>query len=105
MGAGVKISSIGTESDEFIRALSELYKLPTTKPFTKKTIAVTAFSLNQSEVNLESSECYKFKFFLEEGSEALYSELYFNIDLGKKIIELKEKDDSYRESIIKVFTQ
>lgn len=101
---GIKIISIGEESDKFIKVLSELYNFPTVKPFSKSVIPSTTFSLNQKVVDLDEIDYYKFKLFFGENSENLYSEMFFNIDLTKRIIELNEKDQGYRENIIKVFT-
>lgn len=101
----VKINSIGKESDDFVNALGELYSFPTTKEFTKKQLVATAFSLNREETELAKSGYYKFKLFFEEENESLYAELYFNINTNEKIIELHEKDQDYREPLIKVFTQ
>lgn len=102
---GIKLITIGHESDELIKALSELYKFPTTKPFTKSIIPISLFSLNEKAINLESKDYFKFKLFLAEDSETLYGEIFFNIDLGKRIIEINEKDEDYRKNIIKVLTQ
>ena len=45
---GIKISSIGEESNEFIKALSQIYGLPTEEKFTSDILAPTSFSLNNS---------------------------------------------------------
>ena len=63
---GVKLSSIGAESDTFIQALAELYGVATTKGFTKDPIYATAFSLNEMPVDLNQSEYYRLKLFFEE---------------------------------------
>jgi hypothetical protein len=101
----VTLSSIGAESDSLVTALSILYRFPTKKPFTKNPISTTAFSLNQMDVDLKSKNAYKFKLFLEEDSDTLYSEIFFNVELGNRTIELSEKDESYRENIIQVLTK
>ena len=101
---GVKFKSIGTESDEFIKALAELYNQPAVKNFSSKTISATTFSLNDKSVNLQKSDYYKLKLFFEENDENLYSEMYLNINTKKQEIEIHEKDEAYREPIIKVLT-
>lgn len=100
---GVKIGSIGPESDEFVRALSTLYGQSSTNGFTNQEITATVFSLNDRPVNLDEPDYYKLKVFLNENSEELYSELYLNINTAKGEIELNEKDEEYRGSIIKNF--
>jgi hypothetical protein len=101
----IKTNSIGKESDELVKALGELYSFPTTSLFTKQTITSTVFSLNQKIANLDKPDYYKFKLFFEDDSEDLYSELFFNINTAEKIIELHEKDQEYRQPLIKVFTK
>ncbi|KQS48608.1 MAG: hypothetical protein DI588_14850 [Flavobacterium johnsoniae] len=101
----VKLTSIGQESDELVKALAELYGFPTNKGFTKETISTTAFSLNETPVNLDKNGYYKLKLFFGEDDENLYSELYLNINTQKKEIEIHEKDEEYREPIIKVWTK
>lgn len=100
----VQLKSIGQESDELVKALAELYKQPTNKGFTKQTISATAFSLNEKSVNLDKNDYYKLKLFFAEDDENLYSEIFLNINTDKREIEIHEKDEEYREPIIKVWT-
>jgi hypothetical protein len=103
----IKISSIGKESDEFVKAISKLYEFPTNKKFTNSPLSPTAFSLNKSNVEIEELGYYKFKLFFKDGkndNEEDYCELFLNINTNEKTIELFEKDNEYRESLIKVFT-
>lgn len=100
----VRLKSIGQESDELVKALAELYKQPTDKGFTKQTISATAFSLNEKAVNLDKSDHYKLKLFFAEEDENLYSEIFLNINTDRREIEIHEKDEGYREPIIKVWT-
>jgi hypothetical protein len=104
VGNAVQLQSIGQESDELVKALAELYKHTTDKGFTKQTISATAFSLNEKSVNLEKKDYYKLKLFFAEEDEHLYSEIYLNINTDKREIEFHEKDEEYREAIIKVWT-
>jgi hypothetical protein len=102
----VKIISIGQESDELIKALSELYEIPLQKLFTKAKLVTTAFSLNQKVADLDKPDYYKFKlFFNEDSDEDSYAELFFNINTNEKIIELHEKDNDYRKPLIKTLTE
>lgn len=101
---GIQLKSIGLESDEFVKALAELYKQPTAKGFTKEIISATAFSLNEKPADLDKQDSYKFKLFFAENDEKIYSELYLNINTKIGEIELNEKDEGYREPIIKLLT-
>src|SRR5580765_1716482 len=70
---GVKFISIGQESNELINALSDLYNEPTRKPFSKKVISASVFSLNQQDTNLDKNGYYQFKlFFNDDGDENTY---------------------------------
>jgi|GEM_PF-857728 len=103
----IKISSIGEESDEFLKAISKLYGFPTDKKFINSTLSPTAFSLNKSIVEVEKLGYYKFKLFFRDGEndkEEDYCELFFNINTNEKTIEFFEKDSEYRKSLIKAFT-
>lgn len=99
------IKSIGSESDEFLEALSELYGFPTNQKFKSTIYVPTIFSLNKQNVNLEKAGYFHFKAFLDEDNESNYCEFFFNVDSGKRIIELHEKDMEYRKLIIKAFSQ
>ena len=101
----VRLKSLGQSSDELVKALAELYKQPSDKGFTKQTISATAFSLNDKTADLEKRDYYKLKLFFEENDENLYSEIFLNINTDKREIEIHEKDEGYREQIIKVWTK
>lgn len=100
----VHIRSMGAESDAFVKALAELYGHPTTKAFRQQPLSVTAFSLNETPVNLDKDGYYKLKLFLEEYDEDLYSEIFLNINTEKKEIEINEKDWEYRRPIIELLS-
>lgn len=104
-GNGVRLKSIGQESDEFVKAMSELYKFPTTRGFSKEVVSTTAISLNDKPADLSKKDYYNFKLFFAEEDDSLYSELFFNINLKNGEIELQEKDQEYRESLIIVWTK
>ena len=102
---GVVLGSLGEESDELIKALAELYGQPAPVAFAQGRITTTAFSLNEIPVDLDGKALYKLKLFFAENNEELYSELFLNIDTEKREIELAEKDESYREALIKVLSR
>jgi hypothetical protein len=105
VGKGVLIKSLGQESDEFVKAISEIYKFPNTNRFSKQTVSTTVFSLNEKPADLTKKDIYKFKLFFAEGNENLYSEIFFNLNLKNSEIELLEKDEGYREQLIRVWTK
>lgn len=101
----VRLKSLGQESDELVKVLAILYKQPSDKRFTKQTISATAFSLNDKIADLDKRDYYKLKLFFEENDENLYSEIFLNINTDKREIEINEKDESYRNPIIKLLTK
>ncbi|WP_133574553.1 hypothetical protein [Pedobacter metabolipauper] len=99
----VKFLSIGEESNQLLKALSELYKAPTTNLFAKQVTASSGFSLNQKVADLNVPSHYKFKLFFE--SETDIPELYSNVNTAEGIIELFEKDPEYRSALLNVFSK
>lgn len=96
----IKFSSLGEISDTFIQTLSDLYNIKSSaNQFTNQEIC-TSVSLKGNPLNFPK-ENLNLKCFFNEDNEELYSELFVNIDLDKKILQLKEKDTEYREEIIK----
>jgi hypothetical protein len=100
----VRIYSLGQKSNDFLKALGKLYNIPTSGQFSNKPIIASAFSLTTEHLDLTKSTGYfKSKLFLNENTDSLYCELYFNINLDKETIELPEKDLEYRENLIRTF--
>ena len=100
---GICFYSIGVDSDNLLKALSTLYEFPTDKCFLESITGAMTFSLNQVDVDLTRKEKYNFKMFFNDDSETVYCEMFCNIDLDKMIVELHEKDEEYRENLIKTF--
>lgn len=101
----VTFKSLGSESDNFVRALAELYEVPTTGGFSSAPLTADIFSLNKRNVNLDKKFYYKLKLFFESNNEELYSEIFLNINTKAKEVELFEKDEEYRSNIIKILTK
>jgi hypothetical protein len=100
-----EISSIGQESDNFIKILSELYGQKTNKKFTSKPLIFNSFSLNTNQALLDKGY-FKFKLFFDDLNEqGLYSEIFLNLNLPEGFIEIPEKDPEYRENLIKAMTK
>ena len=102
---GVTFYSIGPESDNLIRGLSLLYNFPTEKKFTVNQVTFDIFSLNEVQADLEKGY-FKFKLFFDPNDElGLYSELYLNVNLPDSEVEIHEKDEEYRENLVKAMTR
>ena len=97
---GIVYSSIGPQSDALLDSMAELYRVDAPGSFAAK-IGVVAIALKGNPSNLRH-EPVKFKvFFNPQGGEARYAELYTNVDLPKKRLELFEKDTEYRARVVK----
>jgi hypothetical protein len=87
-----------------IEIISQLYNQPIVKEFSKERIYFTVFPLNQQKAKLVKG-LYKFKLFYDDDNEKnMYSELYLNTNFQKNLIELNEKDEEYRENIVKILS-
>lgn len=98
----IKISSLGVQSDVFLKALGTMFKLPTTGKMTDNVILPTVFSSNSGTVDLNQSATYSFKLFLDNGVGEP-AELFAVVDTYRKSFELSEKDSTFRSSIIAAF--
>ncbi|ULT24753.1 hypothetical protein KUH03_38590 [Sphingobacterium sp. E70] len=61
----IKITTLGTQSDNLVKALGELFQIPTTDGFTKEVVLPNVFSSNKVNVDLSKKTAYSFKLFLE----------------------------------------
>ncbi|WP_144243331.1 hypothetical protein [Sphingobacterium sp. ML3W] len=95
----IKFSSLGSESDAFVKALGAIYELPASASFSNTTLLPTVFSSNKVNVDLDKTATYSFKLFLEQkaGDPA---EMFLNVDTYKKSIEFQEKDPKFRAPFI-----
>jgi len=96
---GIEFISKGKESDNLLRFISEKYGFKNSNISIKDTQMFTCANLNQEKPNYKSGES-RFKIFLE--GEEDYSELFVNFNFTKRIVYLNEKDEEYREPLIKL---
>ena len=98
----IHITSNGTNSDNFVRALGVLFKLPVDGKMTKETLSPMVFSSNRDMVDLSASGTYNFRYFFDNntGREA---ELIGVVDTFKYSFELYEVDSTFRAAIISAF--
>ncbi len=102
---GISLRSMGIVSDRFVQALSKLYNQKGKRNNMVKELKFTSFAIGGNPKNF-AFEDLKFKLFYDDLFEkGLYSELYLNVNIQKKIIELKEKDVDYRENIYRALTR
>jgi len=100
----IKITTLGTQSDNLVKALGELFQMPSNDGFTKEVVLPNVFSSNKVNVDLSKKTAYSFKLFLEN-KKAEPAELFFNVDTYKHSIEFSEKDPSFRAGFISALTE
>ena len=100
---GVVFLRSGAESDRLITTLSKLYgfKKSSLEMVEKETF--TAIALHQDEIDM-NSEPIKIKLFGKDSDDDLennYYESFFNIDLKNGFVFWNEKDQDYRDPLIR----
>ncbi|PFH11174.1 hypothetical protein BCF11_3616 [Collimonas sp. PA-H2] len=101
---GIRLRSLGKESDRFLALLARLYGIQANDfPMAQK-IEFQAVSL-QGDPALPDNGPVKMKLFFEGKTEAAYAEVYVNIDLKKGRLEFHEKDPGYRDALIDALRQ
>lgn len=98
----VRISSNGAPSDNFVKSLGTLFKLPTDGKMASSVITPLVFSSNNKQVDLTNPGTYSFKYFFSNGT-GKDAEMFGTLDIYKHSFELGEKDSTYRAAIISAF--
>jgi hypothetical protein len=107
----LKMKTCGESSDNLLMLLSKLYKLrdDTAKHFIRS--AKLAFvDLNEfarakfGKEAIPNTDAKEMKLFFETEDPEDYAELYVNINDKEHWLELKEKDEGYRQQVIKFLT-
>ena len=104
---GIGINSLGEESDNLLKALAELYgetipELSKMKEYVPAGFFVLSNVKNKKDC-FDNMKVDVKMFFGNTGDNDYYCEHFLNVDLPNKIIEFREKDEVYRENIIKCF--
>ncbi len=95
----VKYRSTGSDSDSFLRTLNELYGTKLSANSMNAETSFTGISLEGDPRDLAKGSV-KIKLFFESDNEQEYAELYTNIELGKRRLEVHEKDPDYRKAVV-----
>lgn len=96
----VAFRSAGTESDTLLRVLDEVYATGLRPGHMRAETSFAAISLSGDPSDLSRGES-KIKLFFEAEAEDRYAELFVDIDLGNRALEIREKDPEYRKAIIR----
>ncbi len=96
---GIEFISKGNESDGLLQYMADKYEVQNNAISLKNSQIFTCANLNQEKTDYSNGES-GFKIFLEEGKD--YAELFVNFNFREGIISLNEKDNDYREPLIKL---
>lgn len=104
---GLVLFSLGELSDRLIGALAKLYGI---EPFQRSAAAqetYTAIALQQADTELELHPV-RIKIFGRDQDDAMleeqYYESFFNVDLPAGFVYWNEKDEAYREPLLRAWT-
>lgn len=98
----IKFTSLGKESDAFVKALGELYKIPAKGGMASSPITPLVFSSNKKAVDLSNNSTYSFKLFFANNAGA-EGEVFGILDLYRRLFELKARDAAQYERILSAF--
>lgn len=98
---GVRFVSLGACSDEFLKAVNEIYGFERREIKFKSSFSAVCAALGGNPRNIKK-EYVQFKcFFNTEDNDNNYAEVYVNIDIPNLKVMIDEKDEDYRENIIR----
>jgi hypothetical protein len=92
--------SVGPTSDALLRAIDDLYGAGLSPSAMAKETRFTCITLGGDPRVLGKGRVDA-KLFYEAGAEEDYAELYTNIDLAAKRLEIREKDPDYRGPLVR----
>ncbi|HEX9578038.1 MAG TPA: hypothetical protein VF993_09810 [Myxococcales bacterium] len=91
--------SIGRESDALLRVLDELYGTKLKPRAMAKTIIFSGISLGGDPRDLAKGPLHMKLFYEAAGDD--YAELFTNIDIASRRLEIHEKDEAYRSAVVR----
>jgi hypothetical protein len=95
----VTYRSNGAESDAFLQVLDEIYETKVHPAAMRTETQWSGISLKGDPGALDKGPT-KIKLFFESNNADEYAELFTNIDLAARILQIHEKDPEYRPAII-----
>lgn len=102
---GVLLRRDGAEGDAFVRALDDVYRTRQRPHAMRPRVFFAAIALAGRPVDIER-EAVKLKLFHEaDFSRVNYAEVFLNVDLVARRIELREKDPEYRGPLVRALAE
>lgn len=96
----VTYRSTGADSDAFVQVLDELYGTKLSPKGMGREIQFTGISLEGDPRDLAKGPV-KIKLLFESGVQDDYAELFTNIELAARRLEVHEKDEEYRSPVVR----
>jgi hypothetical protein len=93
-----ELTSLGEMSNDFVRAVDELYGTNTGSSRMLDRVPYVAVSLSGDPPRLEQS--VKLKLFFESGTEDRDAEFFLNLDPQNRTVQFHEKDVEYRRGVV-----
>lgn len=99
----IKFSSVGEESNRFVKAVADLYEQPVDNGMTDAILEPLVFSSNKTVVDLTGNGTYAFKLFFANslGEEA---EIFAELNLYNRSFKMWAKDAEQYPRILSAFT-
>ena len=95
----IVIESLGEASDALVQAIDRLYATGIGAKTMQSATRFSGISLGGDPSRLDVGPA-KIKLFFESEVSGRYAELFLNIDVQAKSIELNEKDEDYRRPVV-----
>lgn len=96
--------SLGAESDALLAAWREVYGAAPAPAGMAEVTLFDAMSLEGDPARLDLAPA-KIKLFSQSGSESEYAEVFTNIDVRARKVEIREKDGGYRPALLAAMTR
>ena len=101
-GNGAIIRS-GAESDDFCGLLQDKYQVTGSSREMIDLVETMVVSIGTDPARI-TEEPLKMKMFVEpEGDDSKYAEFFLNVDLRGQVVQFHEKDNGYRENLVRAF--
>jgi len=96
----VQYRSLGPESNAFVRHLAQAYGRPVARSVMPQETHFAAIALSGNPMTFEGGKV-NMKLFYESDNEDLYAEVYTNLNPKERLAEFREKDEGYRDNLIR----
>ena len=100
----VTLHSIGAASDNFVALLSKLYGSTSKDSPMLKDISAQAVGLGVDPRKFLETPA-RMKLFFHSESQSRYAEVFLNVDTAGRVVQFHEKDQEYRENILRALRE